>query len=363
MKFSRILLDWYEENKRDLPWRRTRDPYRIWVSEIILQQTRVEQGLAYYERFLERFPDIKSLAAADEEQVIRIWQGLGYYSRARNMHASAKKIAKEKTREFPANYSDLIKMKGIGDYSASAIASIAFGESNPAIDGNVIRVMSRYVGITGNVKSTSAKKKIKNLLEKLIDRQSPGDFNQALMELGAIVCKKADPACHSCPLQKGCYAFKNGLTKEIPASAKYRRPVARFLHYLVIFGNDGKGGFVWIKKRTGKGIWKNLYDFPGIEDDHELSYEELQQCREWEELTGNYVFSQTPVIKADRHLLSHRELRVKFFIINANDFSHPNYKKVGLDSLYKYPLPRLIERFLEKFSTDRVFFHNLPINK
>jgi A/G-specific adenine glycosylase len=234
MDFSNGIIQWYEMNKRDLPWRHTTDPYRIWVSEVILQQTRVEQGLAYYHRFVERFPDIEALSNAEEDEVLKMWQGLGYYSRARNMHRSAKIIHHENQAKFPGSYEEIRRMHGVGDYSASAIASIVYGEPCPVVDGNVMRVISRYSGIKEPVNNPAGKKKVKDILAGLIDPAQPGDFNQAVMELGALVCKPKQPLCLECPLRKNCFAFKNKMTAELPFREVKKPSRIRFFHYLVI---------------------------------------------------------------------------------------------------------------------------------
>ncbi|MCU0371008.1 MAG: A/G-specific adenine glycosylase, partial [Bacteroidales bacterium] len=263
--FSHLIICWYEANKRDLPWRHTTDPYRIWVSEIILQQTRVGQGLSYYQRFIDRYPDVGSLAMAEEEDVMKLWQGLGYYSRARNMHQAAQIIAGSNQAGFPASYAELKKIKGVGDYTASAVSSIAYGEPQPVVDGNVLRVMARYAGIREPVNTTTAKKKVREILAGMIDPLKPGIFNQAVMELGAVICKPRQPLCGQCPVIQDCYAFRNKLTAELPVIKKVKDLSLRYFNYLVILNRQGKYNYTWLKKRTGNDIWKNLYDFPLIE--------------------------------------------------------------------------------------------------
>ena len=216
MQFSKTLINWYSANKRNLPWRETRDPYSIWLSEIILQQTQVKQGLPYFNSFLAEFPTIFDLAKVEESKVLKLWQGLGYYSRARNLHATAKYIANELQGEFPNNYKALLKLKGVGDYTASAISSICFNEVAAVVDGNVYRVLSRYYGITTPINSSKAIKEFKFLAQKLIDKERPAEFNQAIMEFGAIQCKPKNPNCSLCPLNSSCFALQKNIVAQLP---------------------------------------------------------------------------------------------------------------------------------------------------
>jgi A/G-specific adenine glycosylase len=353
-------MQWYERYKRDLPWRHTNDPYRIWVSEIILQQTRVEQGLAYYHRFVDRFPDIETLARAEEEEVMKVWQGLGYYSRARNMHHSAKAICKDHQSVFPASYEEIRRLKGIGDYSASAISSIVFGEVHPVIDGNVMRVVARYAGITQPVNSVNGKAKIKDFLLQQIDPEHPGIFNQAVMELGALVCKPKQPLCDRCPLNKDCYALSHGLTDELPVTNKSKPLTVRFFNYLVIFSNKGDDFFIWIRKRTDDDIWKNLYDFPLIEVEAEIPRDELENSEAWKHIAGQHQFLIRQVIDNPKYLLTHRELRVKFFIIESEGYYHPGFIKIRFSDFHNYPVSRLIDNFFKKIASRPGIFSNFP---
>lgn len=360
MRFSDLIILWYQENKRDLPWRHTNDPYRIWISEIILQQTRVEQGLAYYQRFLERFPDIRSLANAEEEEVMKIWQGLGYYSRARNMHHSARTIIHESHAEFPASYEELKKMKGIGDYSASAISSIVSGEPHPVVDGNVLRVIARFKGIREPVNNTAARKKIKEILAGYIDHEQAGNFNQAVMELGALVCKPKQPLCDKCPLSSDCVAFNQDLVSQLPVLAKSASSKTRYFNYLIILSKSGQENYIWLKKRTGNDIWKNLYDFPLVETEKTCSTEELVNDPQWKKITGYHQVIIYPGLHPARHVLTHRVLMVKFICISCDDFSHPEFIKVHLQEFHKYPVPRLIENILKKVALRPGIFFNFP---
>jgi A/G-specific adenine glycosylase len=254
-------------------------------------------------------------------------------------------------------------MKGVGDYSASAISSIAFGEPHPAIDGNVLRVMTRYAGITEAAGTKTSREKVRAVLDKLIDREQPGNFNQAVMELGAMVCKPSNPGCGHCPIRHDCYANRHNLTGEIPVYVKTKPLLTKYLHYIVIYGGQDNDGFVWLKKRSGPGIWKNLYDFPLIEAEQELFLEDLPGNAAWKKIAGPYEFIPGPETETVRHLLSHRDLRVKFFLMKSASYSNPEFLKTSLGDLPKFPVPRLIENFLKKFLSDRVLFSNFPINQ
>ena len=346
MGFSYLIINWYLKNMRDLPWRHTSDPYRIWVSEIILQQTRVNQGLSYYHRFLANFPDVESLAKAEEQDVMKTWQGLGYYSRARNMHQSAKDVVRDHGSRFPASYDELRKLKGIGDYSASAISSISNKEAHPVVDGNVLRVMSRYLGLDIPIQSSRAKKAVREYLTGQIDPDEPGTFNQALMEIGALICKPKLPMCRDCPVKGGCYAFTNGTVSKYPVIEKPKGLRVRFFYYLVIHSDNTFS--TWIKKRTEKDIWKNLYDFPLIEMEKEYSIHELETTTAWKSLFMGSDAEIKGEIGSYRHLLSHQELRVTFIRVIANGFYDGQYLEVPISEIHKYPVPRLIENFLKK---------------
>jgi A/G-specific adenine glycosylase len=360
MNFSKNIIQWYKVNRRDLPWRHTNDPYRIWVSEIILQQTRVEQGLAYYQRFVEQFPDVEALSNAEEDEVMKAWQGLGYYSRARNMHRSAKTMHHQNQAKFPASYAEIKRLHGVGDYSASAIASIVYGEPCPVVDGNVLRVMSRYAGIREPVNASAAKKKVKDILSGLIDPEQPGDFNQAIMELGALVCKPKQPLCPECPVSGNCYAYLNNLTAELPSRNKPKPSRTRFFHYLVIISREGQQNYLWLNKRTGNDIWKNLYDFPLIEMEIELSTEDLKATNQWGKITGSNGYVILPVTETAHHILSHQDLRLQFIVLVSDNYYHPDYLKVNELDLKKYAVPKPIENILKKVALRPGIFLNFP---
>ena len=272
MKFSNTLIYWYLQNRRELPWRKTKNPYFIWLSEIMLQQTRVAQGMAYYLKFTSTFPTVFDLAKADESTVLKMWQGLGYYSRARNLHFSAKLIANEFNGEFPSTFSEIIKLKGIGDYTASAIASICFDEPTAVVDGNVYRVLSRYFGIKTPINSSAGIKEFKLLAQSLIDKNKAGTFNQAIMDFGALHCKPQNPLCDTCPFSDSCYALEKKLTKELPVKAKKIKVRKRYFNFLVI---KTKNNSTILSERKGKGIWQGLYQFPLIESEKTINKENL----------------------------------------------------------------------------------------
>ncbi len=344
LTFSNQLIFWYLQNKRDLPWRKLKDPYAIWLSEIIMQQTRIEQGLPYYLRFLAIFPTVFALAEADELQVLKNWQGLGYYSRARNLHSTAKYIAQECNGVFPSTYQELLKLKGVGDYTASAIASICFHEATAVVDGNVYRVLARYFGIRTAINSSQGQKEFKALAQELISTEDPGTHNQALMEFGAIQCKPQNPHCESCPFNSGCMAYSNNTIRQLPVKTKKQKIKKRYFNYLVL--NNEK---TLLQKRTGNGIWKNLFEFPLIESTKEISLEELIKQEKFKELFTNESrvkpFNHTAII----HKLSHQHLFVYFWIVNST--VSPK-EAISWTEVADYPVPILIANFVENFKND-----------
>ncbi len=340
MPFSNHVICWYEQNKRDLPWRKTKDPYKIWLSEIILQQTRVAQGLPYYERFITHFPTVDALASAEQEKVLKLWQGLGYYSRARNLHHAAKQVVKDFGSNFPNKYEDILSLKGIGEYTAAAVSSFAFNLPHAVVDGNVFRLLARYFGIDTAINSTGGKKLFFELANELLDKNRPGDYNQAIMEFGSQKCKPSNPECESCPLQENCVAYQQKRVHKLPVKLKKTKTKKLFFNYLYIHFKDS----TFIKKRTEKGIWQNLYDFPLIEEDKASSEKEMLK-----EIRGLLnvdieIFSTT---KEYKHILSHRIIYARFWKIRViEEPTFKNAKKIKINSLEKYPVPRLIESFL-----------------
>lgn len=344
MLFSKVLNSWYVENKRELPWRLTRDPYKVWLSEIILQQTRVEQGKPYYGRFVKAFPTIFDLANSSEEEVLKLWQGLGYYSRARNLHAAAKYIVTELNGDFPASYEELLKLKGVGDYTASAVSSICYNEPVAVVDGNVFRVLSRIFGIDTPVNTTEGAKKFKSLAQDLLDKKDPSSFNQGLMEFGALHCKPQLPCCSSCPFAPRCVAHNQGRISELPVKLKKQKVKTRHFNYIVPVSNSRE---TMLQQRKGKGIWRGLYEFPLIETSKEATKETLMgervlQSFEDRGSIGMKLFNEEPIV----HKLSHQHIHTKFWILDCKGLPGNG---IPLEKLADFPVPVLIGNFIDSF--------------
>jgi A/G-specific adenine glycosylase len=348
INFSRQITDWYHLNKRDLPWRKSRDPYRIWVSEIILQQTRVDQGHDYYIRFLERFPNVTSLANATEEEVLSVWKGLGYYSRARNMHITSKQVVTQFEGNFPSDHSTLLSLKGIGRYTAAAISSICGNEPNPVVDGNVVRVFSRLFGFQEPTGSSQSQKLVYAIANELIPHNNPGDFNQAVMEFGATFCKPANPFCTECIFKQQCFAFNHNLVDKLPLKKKELIRRYRYFNYLFIQIPD-KG--VVLYKRSGKDIWQNLWELPLYESATLLTNEEITKTDLWRDISGIGAATISETIDI-RHILTHQIIYARFFVINfkpaALKFPDNNEWIVDIPSESGLPVSRLTEIFLQK---------------
>lgn len=347
MDFAKTLTDWYLPNRRDLPWRHTRDPYRIWLSEIILQQTRVAQGLPYYEAFAEAFPDVKQLADADEERVLRLWQGLGYYSRARNLHATARMVVNDFGGVFPHNHEGLLKLKGVGDYTAAAIASFAYHEKVPVVDGNVFRVLARYFGMEDDIALGTTKRIFRALATELIPESDPATFNQAIMEFGALQCVPKSPDCGSCPLQSGCIAFAEGKVDVLPVNNKKTKITPRFFQYLVPIDPNGR---TMLHKRTQSGIWRNLYEFPLWETNGKASHDQVIETARSAAFFGETVLSAreinpVPVV----HKLSHQHLTIVFWEIRL---SAPLPEALEISELTRFPVPIVLHNFMDAHFTD-----------
>ena len=342
--FADQIIQWYREHKRELPWRNTHDPYLIWLSEIILQQTRVDQGLSYYMKFASEFPKVNDLASAPEEKVLKLWQGLGYYSRARNLHAAAKHIQQELGGKFPSEYKEILKLKGVGEYTAAAIASFAYGQCHAVVDGNVYRVLSRVFGIDTPIDSTKGKKQFNELANSLIWKKDPGIYNQAVMEFGAMHCKPKNPLCNECPLAPMCVARTKGIADDLPVKNKSIKTRDRHFNYLVL---EHKGS-VMLNKRTAKDIWQNLYDFPLIETPKAIKEDELIASKELNELIGQKGFVVKNVSQVYKHILSHQVIYARFWEISLKK----NYKlqdnrfAVSEPELEEYAVPRLVETYL-----------------
>ncbi|REG87100.1 A/G-specific adenine glycosylase [Algoriphagus antarcticus] len=342
--FSHQILTWYRENPRDLPWRGIHDPYKIWLSEIILQQTRVAQGLPYYYAFVQTYPTVRDLALAPEEEVLRLWQGLGYYSRARNLHACAKSIWFDMGGEFPKTYAELLKLKGVGSYTASAIASFAYGEVKAVVDGNVFRVLARYFGIETDIASSKAKKEFEALANQIIPKDQPGEFNQAIMDFGARLCTPKNPDCEACPLKGSCFALLHNMVSDLPVKINKVKVRERNFHYYVI-----KCGEKWVwKKRTSGDIWEGLFDFPQIESLPNQKTESL-------EIPQGVSFQHQIHQKKYRHILSHQRLNAIFskVVIAEEDLSNlenwcekEGFMLVEEDKIEYLAKPKLIVNFL-----------------
>ena len=343
MNFSETLIFWYINNKRDLPWRHTKDPYAIWLSEVILQQTRVEQGLPYYEKFIQKYSTVNSLAEADEDEVLKMWQGLGYYSRARNLLATAKSITNEMKGVFPDNFKNLKQLKGVGEYTAAAIASFAYNLPHPVIDGNVIRVLARVFGIKTPFNTTKEKKIFHELAEELIDKKNPDLFNQAIMEFGAIMCKPQVPSCHLCPFQIHCFALKNGSIESLPYKSNKIKQKERYFHYFHIkMGNQ-----VLIQKRTGKDIWKNLFEFPLLELTSREEISTVHMENFLKKIAGNH-WELKRTSNEYKHILTHQILYARFYEIKIKGMEYSErIKAIDTKSISKYAIPKLIDKYLK----------------
>ncbi|NVN17322.1 A/G-specific adenine glycosylase [Muricauda sp. HICW] len=341
MTFAPKILNWYREHQRNLPWRETRDPYKVWLSEIILQQTRVAQGMPYYLKFVEAFPTVHELAIAPEEQVLKLWQGLGYYSRARNLHATAKIVAEDFDGKFPETYKGLKSLKGVGDYTASAIASFCFDVPEPVVDGNVYRVLSRYFGIDIPINSTEGIKFFKELAREVMDPENIRDYNQGIMEFGAIQCAPKKPYCLLCPIQESCVALKENKVDQLPVKLTKTKVRNRYFNYLVLLDDDGN---TILEQRKGKGIWQNLYQFPLIESEKMLQAEELRPLIHKKDTVPQTesisLYNNEPVV----HKLSHQHLYTQFWILKTSDILKEGtpWEEIG-----GFPVPVLIADFIK----------------
>ena len=339
------LKNWYLQNKRELPWRNTINPYHIWLSEIILQQTRVAQGLPYFLKFTKNFPTVFDLANATESKVLKLWQGLGYYSRARNLHFTAKHVVNELNGEFPISYKELLTLKGVGDYTASAIASFCYKEPVAVVDGNVYRVLARYFGINTPINSTKGIKEFKQLAESLIDKNQPDIYNQAIMEFGALHCKPKNPLCDTCVFADSCAALSTNEVDILPVKENKIKIKKRYFNYLVVVTDADK---TIIEERKGKGIWEGLYQFPLVESAKRIDEKELITSEEFKNL---FPFSTTLSLfnsKKIVHKLSHQHLITQFWIVKTSEVKH---KTIAWKDVKKYPVPVLIDKFLNEYLT------------
>lgn len=350
-----IIHGWYKKNRRDLPMRQTRDPYQTWVAEVILQQTRMDQGLPYLKTFLNAFPDVKALAAASEDEVLRKWQGLGYYSRARNLHASARYVVEHLNGIMPHNYEALLKLKGVGKYTAAAIASWCYGEARAAVDGNVARVISRLFGIEDAINTPSGEKQILELAKEMMDPSDPGNHNQAMIEFGALLCVPVSPSCTNCPLRDKCEARTLGLVDQIPLKVKNKKPVDRWFYYYM-FSCMGETVLI---QREEKDIWAGLYELPMIETPGPQKDEEILGriphliVQDSDPGYGLKDMGLGKLSATIRHQLSHQTIHARFMRIELAHMPHhlpEKWIKVALDQLDRFAMPRLIHRYLESLN-------------
>lgn len=327
-----------------MPWKGEKDPYRIWISEIILQQTRVQQGLLYYERFINAFPDIESLATAEEQKVFKLWEGLGYYSRCRNLIASAKYIHENFDDKFPAEFEEIISLKGIGNYTASAISSFAFNKPYAVLDGNVFRVLARFFGIEIPINTISGKKYFNELAQVLLDKKNPGEYNQAIMDFGAVICKPAIPLCEECPLQSNCIAFLERKVSILPINERIIIRKQRFFNYFIVEYKES----VYIKERMEKDIWQNLNEFLLIETAALLNENNYLEEENVSAFFGKNKMKVKLISKVYSQTLTHQTIRGRFFHVELQQplKSAKKYKLIAKNSLVKLPFPKFITSYL-----------------
>jgi A/G-specific adenine glycosylase len=351
MSISGILEEWYIGNKRELPWRDSDSAYRIWLSEIILQQTRVNQGIKYYERFVERYPCVEDLAKAPVDEVLKLWQGLGYYTRARNLHATAQIIVNDYKGAFPDTYDDLLRLKGIGTYTAAAIASIAFKEPVALVDGNVFRVLSRLYGISQPIDTSAGKAHFKKIATEILNPKKPDVHNQALMEFGALVCLPRNPHCESCVLAKSCMANIQGIVDLLPVKQGKGKIRIRYFNYLFIHHQ----GTTYLHKRDSKDIWNSLFEFPLIETNASMSFSKLALLESWSNIFGGNPVKLNGMTKTYKHQLTHQTLFCCFYNIAVNtepSLQQLNFYQIPLSRLNEFAVPRVMERYLEELKEE-----------
>lgn len=334
-----------------MPWKGEKNPYLIWLSEIILQQTRVEQGLPYYLKFKKHFPDVKKLALASENEILKMWQGLGYNTRARNLHAAAKYIQQNFRGKFPRSYEEIRRLKGVGDYTAAAVASFAFNLPHAVVDANVFRVLARYYGITTPVDTAKGKRQFKTLAEKLISPDFPAKYNQAIMDFGAVQCVPKNPGCQKCPLRNGCAARKKNLVEKLPVKTKKIRQRQRFFHYFILLD----GNFTYIKKREGKDIWRGMFEFPVMESEKKLPLEKLADSASFRQLFPRISLRKISLAGEFRQTLSHQKIFASFYLVQMPvRFDIRNLKKVHRRNLKEHAFPGIIRMFLADDNNHRI---------
>jgi A/G-specific adenine glycosylase len=347
MTFSEEIIEWYHKHKRDLPWRNTNDPYIIWLSEIIMQQTRVEQGMPYFNRFAEKYPTVKHFASATEEEILKLWQGLGYYSRGRNMHQTSREVMEEHAGYFPKNYDSLIRLKGIGEYTAAAISSFSSNEAKAVVDGNVFRLLSRYFGIDTPINTGKGKKIFTDLANELLDQTQAGTFNQAMMEFGSLQCKPKNPDCTVCPVQTSCEARLKNKINDLPVKLKSQKSKDRYFNYIIAIKNSK----ILVNKRRPGDIWENMIDLPLFETESPVEVPDLIQSENFIKTFGKQVLVRS-ISKPVKHILSHQKLNARFIHIEqfTEEFiPHQNWFYVSKEELDKLPQPKLIFQFFETF--------------
>ncbi len=345
MNFADELVLWYIHNKRDLPWRHTTDAYVIWLSEIILQQTRVEQGMPYFYRFVEKYPNVSLFAAAPEDEILKLWQGLGYYSRGRNMLKTAQLVNELHGGKFPQRYDELIKLKGIGEYTAAAISSFSANEAKAVVDGNVYRVLARYFGIDDPINSTQGKKKFQQLANELLNHDNPGLHNQAMMEFGAMLCKPKKPACGICPVRTGCFAFTYNAVGTLPVKINKLKVRERYFNYFVIVNDDE----ILLNKRDETDIWANMYDLPLVETSFLMPVNALVALPQVAEHFGEDLEIDS-ISQIYKHLLTHQRLYVRFIKIQTKTIKlKQKWFFANTKNLEKLALPKIIFIFIKKF--------------
>lgn len=345
LKLSHIFIEWYNNHKRDLPWRNTSNPYPIWLSEVILQQTRVDQGYAYFNRFIAKYPTVDLLAEAEESEILKLWQGLGYYSRARNLHAAAKTIMDTYGGVFPRDYKDVLKLKGVGEYTAAAIVSFAYNEPYAVVDGNVFRVLSRIFAIDEPINSGKGKKIFTELAQLLLDDTNAGLHNQAIMEFGALQCVPVSPDCSICPASDVCLAYNQKKVNLYPRKERKQKVRSRYFYYLDIRDGD----CMFLHKRTLKDIWQNLYELPLIETKEQKTIDELQKNDNFKELLSNGEILRIRYEKQIKHILSHQIIYATFYRVDMHDtLLNEDYIRVKIEDADNYPVSRLVHKYLEE---------------
>jgi A/G-specific adenine glycosylase len=347
-EFQKRLLDWAQSIHRPMPWKGEKDPYLVWLSEIILQQTRVEQGLPYFEKFKSAYPRVQDLATAPQDELMKLWEGLGYYSRARNLQAAAQLVTEKWQGQFPADHSELLRLPGVGPYTAAAIASFAFGLPYAVLDGNVFRILARISGNDTPIDTTEGKKFFSALAENLLDKERPAPYNQAIMDFGALQCIPKNPNCKSCPFADACAAFRNGTVDQLPVKAKKLVRKDRYFHYFILRWGEQ----LLIQKRTDKDIWQQLYEFPLIETD-QLDYSSWEKSELWRALGLPAALPVQRTAGPFRQQLTHQRIVGIFreFRLTESPFSLPDtYLVINRKNLTKFAFPKLIDCYLRDIS-------------